>query len=157
MTRDTRPGRCVGTRRQALWDTGAGFTGLALSGLLEKDGFGVARGATASPLAEALFELEGVEAVLFGADHVSVVRSVSGPEWSEMKAPILGVIMDHFVSGAPLTRGQAADVDQHAEADSEIVAEIKSLSLNANRIGILVPKPGEVEHWTYVNGGGGWR
>lgn len=29
-------------------------------------------------------------------------------------------------------------------------------SLNANRIGILVPKPGEVEHWTYINGGGGW-
>ena len=20
----------------------------------------------------------------------------------------------------------------------------------------MIPKPGEVEHWTYVNGGGGW-
>jgi len=29
-------------------------------------------------------------------------------------------------------------------------------SMNANRIQLLVPKPGEVEHWTYVNGGGGW-
>ena len=29
-------------------------------------------------------------------------------------------------------------------------------SLNANRISLLIPKPGEVEHWTYVNGGGGW-
>jgi FtsP/CotA-like multicopper oxidase with cupredoxin domain len=29
-------------------------------------------------------------------------------------------------------------------------------SFNANRISLLVPKPGEVEHWTYVNGGGGW-
>jgi FtsP/CotA-like multicopper oxidase with cupredoxin domain len=29
-------------------------------------------------------------------------------------------------------------------------------SLNANRIALLVPKPGEVEHWTLVNGGGGW-
>jgi FtsP/CotA-like multicopper oxidase with cupredoxin domain len=28
--------------------------------------------------------------------------------------------------------------------------------LNANRISMLVPKPGEVEHWTLVNGGGGW-
>src|SRR5215813_9386368 len=27
-------------------------------------------------------------------------------------------------------------------------------SMNANRISLLVPKPGEVEHWTYVNGGG---
>jgi FtsP/CotA-like multicopper oxidase with cupredoxin domain len=29
-------------------------------------------------------------------------------------------------------------------------------SLNANRISLLIPKPGEVEHWTYQNGGGGW-
>jgi hypothetical protein len=29
-------------------------------------------------------------------------------------------------------------------------------SFNANRISLLVPKPGEVEHWTYINGGGGW-
>ncbi len=29
-------------------------------------------------------------------------------------------------------------------------------SLNANRISMLVPRPGEVEHWTLLNGGGGW-
>ena len=29
-------------------------------------------------------------------------------------------------------------------------------SLNANRISLLIPKPGEIEHWTYINGGGGW-
>jgi FtsP/CotA-like multicopper oxidase with cupredoxin domain len=29
-------------------------------------------------------------------------------------------------------------------------------SMNANRIQMLVPKPGQIEHWTYVNGGGGW-
>jgi FtsP/CotA-like multicopper oxidase with cupredoxin domain len=29
-------------------------------------------------------------------------------------------------------------------------------SMNANRISLLVPRPGEVEHWTFVNGGGGW-
>ena len=31
-----------------------------------------------------------------------------------------------------------------------------SHSMNANRISLLIPKPGEVEHWTYINGGGGW-
>src|SRR5262249_24929981 len=31
-----------------------------------------------------------------------------------------------------------------------------SHSMNANRINLLVPKPGEIEHWTFVNGGGGW-
>jgi FtsP/CotA-like multicopper oxidase with cupredoxin domain len=29
-------------------------------------------------------------------------------------------------------------------------------SLNANRISTLIPRSGEIEHWTYVNGGGGW-
>ena len=29
-------------------------------------------------------------------------------------------------------------------------------SMNANRISLLIPQPGQVEHWTYVNGGGGW-
>ncbi|MGI9408779.1 MAG: multicopper oxidase family protein [Hyphomicrobiaceae bacterium] len=29
-------------------------------------------------------------------------------------------------------------------------------SLNANRISNLIPRPGEVEHWTFENGGGGW-
>src|SRR5262249_24367632 len=26
-------------------------------------------------------------------------------------------------------------------------------SFNANRISLLMPKPGEIEHWTYINGG----
>jgi FtsP/CotA-like multicopper oxidase with cupredoxin domain len=29
-------------------------------------------------------------------------------------------------------------------------------SMNANRISLLIPEPGEIEHWTYINGGGGW-
>src|SRR4029450_5156506 len=29
-------------------------------------------------------------------------------------------------------------------------------SFNANKISLLIPKPGEIEHWTYINGGGGW-
>ncbi len=29
-------------------------------------------------------------------------------------------------------------------------------SLNANRVSMVIPRPGEVEHWTLVNGGGGW-
>ena len=82
--------------------------------------------AAASPLAEALFELEGVEGVFFGADYVSVTRGLQAPDWSAMKAPILSVIMDHFVSGAPLTRDAPATAEDAGE-DTEIVAEIKGL------------------------------
>ena len=82
--------------------------------------------ATASPLAEALFQLEDVSGVFFGGDHISVTRAEHGRDWSEMKPEILSVIMDHFVSGQPLMR-EGADAVDHAEDDSEIVAEIKSL------------------------------
>ena len=36
------------------------------------------------------------------------------------------------------------------------INEQEAHSMNANRISLLIPKPGEIEHWTYVNGGGGW-
>src|SRR5262249_59045035 len=29
-------------------------------------------------------------------------------------------------------------------------------SMNANRVQLEYQKPGTIEHWTYVNGGGGW-
>ena len=81
--------------------------------------------ATASPLAEALFQLEDVAGVFFGADYVSVTKAAHGLDWSEMKAPILAAIMDHFTSGAPLLRDEEAADD--TSGDSEIVAEIKAL------------------------------
>ena len=44
-----------------------------------------------------------------------------------MKAPILSVVMDHFVSGAPLVRAGAEAAPDDGTPDSEIVAEIKGL------------------------------
>lgn len=80
-----------------------------------------------SPLAEGLFQLEGVTGVFYGADYISVTRDPAGPTWPQMKAPILAAIMDHFVSGAPLIRGDAFDSADPDGEDSEIVAEIKQL------------------------------
>lgn len=82
--------------------------------------------ATASPLAEALFRLEGVTGVFFGADYVSVTRHPDF-DWAAIKAPVLAAVMDHFVSGAPLMRGEAPDAEGHAADDSEVVLEIKAL------------------------------
>ncbi len=85
--------------------------------------------ALSSPLAEALFELEGVERVFFGEDFVAVTRAGSAPDWDEMKAGVLSVIMDHFLSGAPLMRDGAGGSD-HAVYEgeaAEIVAEIKQV------------------------------
>lgn len=85
--------------------------------------------ATRSPLAEALFQLEDVAGVFFGADYVSVTKAPHGLDWSEMRPGILSTIMDHFTSGAVLIREGASDAGHASavEGDSEIVAEIKNL------------------------------
>jgi len=84
--------------------------------------------AAVSPLAEALFQLEDVAGVFFGADYVSVTKAAHGLDWSDLKAPILTTIMDHFTSGAPLIReGGDQASDDHAADDSEVIAEIKQL------------------------------
>ncbi len=81
--------------------------------------------ATASPLAEALFQFEDVSGVFFGADYVSVTRNAHGRDWSELKPEILTAIMDHFASGQPMLRN--AGIQDDGSEDTDIVAEIKSL------------------------------
>lgn len=83
-----------------------------------------------APLAQALLAIEGVEAVMYGGDFVSVTKN--GADWAHLKPAILGTIMEHFVSGAPLlTDGAPAVADQDGEffdpADAETVATIKEL------------------------------
>ena len=85
--------------------------------------------AAKSPLAERLFEVAGVTGVFFGSDFITVTKSDS--EWQQLKPAILGAIMEHFMSGAPLLRGEitgAAAADEFFEqADAETVATIKDL------------------------------
>src|SRR5499426_4615499 len=61
--------------------------------------------AVQSPLAERLFEIGGVSGVFFGSDFISITKE-SG-EWQQLKPAILGAIMEHFMSGTPLLRGEA--------------------------------------------------
>jgi len=58
---------CIGSRRQFLWEAGAGFTGLALAGMLEKEGFfASAAGAVAGPpLAPKPAHRKGAKACIF--------------------------------------------------------------------------------------------
>src|SRR5271169_5782525 len=61
--------------------------------------------AAASPLARALFGLDGVTRVYFGADFLTVTKAPDR-DWAYLKAPILAEIMDHFTSGAPIIDGE---------------------------------------------------
>jgi Fe-S cluster biogenesis protein NfuA len=88
----------------------------------------------ASPLAGRLFDIPGVLGVFFGYDFITVTKQ-DGPEWQHLKPAILGAIMEHFMSGAPVmaSGGQAATTaaDEAGEfydkADAEIVITIKEL------------------------------
>ena len=85
--------------------------------------------AAQSPLAERLFGITGVSGVFFGSDFITVTKS--GSDWQQLKPMILGAIMEHFMSGAPLVNaGSAAPSDGEEffeAADAETVATIKEL------------------------------
>ena len=81
------------------------------------------------PLAAALFALGDVERVLFGGDFVAVTKAEGSADWIALKPQILGVLVDHFSSGAPLLPGEApaaAAIHDDPE-DAEIVAQIIDL------------------------------
>jgi Fe-S cluster biogenesis protein NfuA len=87
----------------------------------------------ASPLASALFGINGVKGVFLGADFVSITKTDEA-DWAVLKPQALAAIMDHFVSGAPVIADTAkveAPVDEDEVAyegeTAEIVAEIKEL------------------------------
>ena len=56
--------------------------------------------AAQSPLAIRLFDIADVGGVFFGSDFISVTKT--GGDWQQMKPAILGAIMEHYMSGAPL-------------------------------------------------------
>jgi Fe-S cluster biogenesis protein NfuA len=81
-----------------------------------------------SPLAARLFEIDGVGGVFFGSDFIAVTKTDG--EWQQLKPALLGAIMEHFMSGAPVVAdGTAAEVaDEFFDPkDAETVAIIKDL------------------------------
>src|SRR5436305_12610643 len=88
--------------------------------------------AARSPLAEKLFGVPGVTGVCYGSDFVTVTKDDS--DWQHLKPAILGAIMEHYMSGAPLLADGSVDGDDGTgedeffnEADAETVEVIKDL------------------------------
>src|ERR687894_1890927 len=79
--------------------------------------FADADSAQASPLAAALFDTGLVEGVFFGRDFISVTAS-PGAAWDDLEPDVVGILLDHFVSGAPLfAAGTAAGIHIDAPTD----------------------------------------
>ena len=95
--------------------------------------FATRKAAARSPLAEKLFDVPGVTSVFYGSDFITVTKA--NGEWQQLKPAILGAIMEHYMSGAPLfSDGTVASDNAHDdedeffdEADAETVDMIKDL------------------------------
>mgnify|MGYP001037419144 CR=1 FL=1 len=97
--------------------------------------FATPEDAGASPLAQALFDLGDVTGVFFGQGFISVTAA-PGVEWAGLKPQVVSILLDHFVSEAPLfaggdASGIAVPVDDadfgDDPADADIVAQIRDL------------------------------
>lgn len=98
--------------------------------------FATPEAAESSPLAQAIFDTGEVVNVFFGGDFVSVTAA-PGADWSALKPQVVGILLDHFISEAPLFNSASAGgitvppeddltVEERAE-DAEIIAAINEL------------------------------
>jgi len=86
-----------------------------------------AEAAATSPLARRIFAAGQVTGVFFGTDFVTVTK-VDTADWQHIKPAILGAIMEHFQSGAPVMEGAAqAAHAAHDGPDGDVVRQIKEL------------------------------
>ncbi len=85
-------------------------------------------GSEKSPLASRLFQVVGVTGVFFGRDFITITKDES-TDWEHLKPALLGLIMEHFQSGAPvmIEADQGSGHAEHEGEDSLIVGQIKEL------------------------------
>lgn len=83
--------------------------------------------ASISPLATALFDIDGVNAIFLGGDFITVTKD-DASHWEALKPILLTSIMDHFMAGKPvMMKSDAPAVVSSNENDSDLVKQIKEL------------------------------
>jgi Fe-S cluster biogenesis protein NfuA len=81
-----------------------------------------------SPLALRLLSIDGISGVFLGSDFISVTKGAS--EWQHLKPAILGAIMEHYLSGAPVVESNGANDSagtNYDPKDEETVKTIREL------------------------------
>lgn len=71
-----------------------------------------------SPLAGNLFGVDGVAAVFFGQDFITITKAAD-VDWYVLKPAILGVVMEHFTTGAPVMNADSSAAGADAETDDD--------------------------------------
>ncbi|MEQ9315889.1 MAG: NifU family protein [Henriciella sp.] len=91
--------------------------------------------AGSSPLAQTVFQVDGVTRVFLGADFLSVSKAETS-DWKHVRPMVLAAIMDHYVAGLPVINDGsmpvhaddgATSLDDYEGETKEIVGEILEL------------------------------
>lgn len=79
--------------------------------------------ANGSPLALALFDIEGVNAIFLGSDFITVTRAEQFG-WEVLKPALLTAIMEHFVAKRNVINETSAKIElsgDHSELEKQII------------------------------------
>ena len=82
-----------------------------------------------SPLAEALFNVDGVVGVFLSDDFITITKR-DDKDWHLMKPGLLGVIMEHFTANRPviiLDDENSKSDNSVKDEDEDVVLQIKEL------------------------------
>ena len=82
-----------------------------------------------SPLAEALFNVDGVVGVFLSDDFITITKR-DDKDWHLMKPGLLGVIMEHFTANRPVV---IAD-DENSKSDSSVQDEDEDVVLQIKEL-----------------------
>jgi Fe-S cluster biogenesis protein NfuA len=86
-----------------------------------------AKAASASPLAETLFAIEGVKGVFLAREFITVTKAAD-KDWPVLKPSILTAIMEHFTNGKPVvTDAAASSAPAEPESGDAIEQQIREL------------------------------
>lgn len=88
--------------------------------------FVTAKSLRKSPLAEAIFDLEGIETILMTPDMISVTKK-QNIKWEDLRPLILAEIMDYITSGQPpiVIKDEKNEDDVRDEINALIEARIR--------------------------------
>ena len=82
-----------------------------------------------SPLAEALFNVDGVVGVFLSDDFITITKR-DDKDWNLMKPGLLGVIMEHFTANRPVIISD----DENSKSDSSVQDEDEDVVLQIKEL-----------------------
>lgn len=102
-----------------------------------------------SPLANSLFEIEGIDKLFFSSNFITVTK-LEDANWEELRPQILGYIMEHFTSNNPVIDESFYNSDKFVQAQNSI--EEKIIKILDERIKpALMRDGGDIEFKKYTN------